>query len=49
MKLVDHHCHLDFPQFADDLDGIVARAHAAGVGVMVTIFYFFAARGREDL
>lgn len=37
MKLVDHHCHLDFPQFADDLDGIVNRAHAAGVGVMVTI------------
>ena len=37
MKLVDHHCHLDFPQFAEDLEGIVARAHAAGVGVMVTI------------
>ncbi len=37
MRLVDHHCHLDFPQFADDLDGIVGRAHAAGVGVMVTI------------
>lgn len=35
--LVDHHCHLDFPQFADDLDGIVARAGAAGVGLMVTI------------
>lgn len=35
--LVDHHCHLDFPQFAADLDGIVARAEAAGVGTMVTI------------
>ena len=37
MKLVDHHCHLDFPQFAEDLDQIIGRAHAAGVGVMVTI------------
>ena len=35
--LVDHHCHLDFPQFAPDLDGVVARAGAAGVGLMVTI------------
>ena len=35
--LVDHHCHLDFPDFADDLDGIVARAKAAGVGLMVSI------------
>ena len=24
--LVDSHCHLDFPDFADDLDAIVARA-----------------------
>jgi TatD DNase family protein len=35
--LVDSHCHLDFPDFADDLDGIVARAEAAGVGHLVTI------------
>lgn len=35
--LVDSHCHLDFPDFAGDLDGIVARAAAAGIGRMVTI------------
>lgn len=35
--LVDSHCHLDFPDFADDLGGIVARARAAGIGRMVTI------------
>src|ERR1044072_1577299 len=35
--LVDSHCHLDFPDFAAELDAIVARAEAAGVGRMVTI------------
>ena len=35
--LVDHHCHLDFPQFAAERDEIVARAAAARVGVLVTI------------
>jgi TatD DNase family protein len=35
--LIDSHCHLDFPDFAEDLDGIVARAEAAGVARMVTI------------
>jgi TatD DNase family protein len=35
--LVDHHCHLDFPDFADELDGVIARAKAAGVGLMVSI------------
>ena len=35
--LVDSHCHLDFPDFAADLDAIVARAAEAGVGRLVTI------------
>jgi TatD DNase family protein len=35
--LVDSHCHLDFPDFAAERDAVVARAHAAGIGIMVTI------------
>jgi TatD DNase family protein len=35
--LVDSHCHLDFPDFAEELDAIVGRARAAGIGRMVTI------------
>ena len=35
--IVDSHCHLDFPDLADDLDEVVARAHRAGVGHMLTI------------
>ena len=30
--LVDSHCHLDFPDFAAELDAVVARARAAGIG-----------------
>lgn len=37
MRLVDHHCHLDFPQFADQHGELIARAHRTGVGLMVTI------------
>ena len=35
--LVDSHCHLDFPEFAPELDAVVARARAASIGRMVTI------------
>jgi TatD DNase family protein len=35
--LVDSHCHLDFADFAEERDAIVARARAAGVGTMLTI------------
>ena len=37
MILVDSHCHLDFADFAEERDEIVARARAAGVERMVTI------------
>ena len=35
--LIDSHCHLDFPEFAPELDAVVARAAAAGVSRMITI------------
>jgi TatD DNase family protein len=35
--LIDSHCHLDFPDFAEERDAVIARATAAGVGRMVTI------------
>src|SRR6516165_7171147 len=35
--LVDSHCHLDFPDFAGELDAIVGRAQAAGLARIVTI------------
>ena len=35
--LIDSHCHLDFPDFAEERDEIIARAHAAGVRQIVTI------------
>ena len=35
--ITDSHCHLDFPDFADELPQVVDRAVAAGVTRMVTI------------
>lgn len=35
--LVDSHCHLDFPGLAEEREGVLERARAAGVGFMQTI------------
>ena len=35
--LVDSHCHLDFPEFAPELDAVVQRARDAGVRTCVSI------------
>lgn len=37
MTLTDSHCHLDFPEFAAELDAVVDRARAAGVSRLITI------------
>lgn len=36
-EITDSHCHLDFPDFAEELPHVIDRAHAAGVTRMVTI------------
>lgn len=35
--LVDSHCHLDFPDFAEEMPDVLARARNADVGLMLTI------------
>ena len=35
--ITDTHCHLDFPDFAEEIEAVVARAEAAGVRRMITI------------
>jgi len=37
VSLVDSHCHLDFPDFEDQLDEVVSRAGDAGIDYMLTI------------
>lgn len=36
-RITDSHCHLDFPDFDEDRDEVIARAVASGVHRMVTI------------
>ena len=35
--IIDSHCHLNFPQFKDNLDEVVSRALDKGVHRMITI------------
>jgi len=35
--LTDTHAHLDYPDFSDDIDGVIQRAKEAGVGRIITI------------
>lgn len=35
--LIDSHCHLTHPDFAEDADAAITRAHAAGVAGMIVI------------
>jgi TatD DNase family protein len=37
MMLVDSHCHLDYPGLAEDQQGVLARARAAGIGGFLNI------------
>ena len=39
--LVDSHCHLDFPEFEQDFAGVLDRASAANVKLMLTISTHF--------
>ena len=35
--LIDTHCHLDFPEFAQDQDEVISRAKEKGVGFIINI------------
>jgi TatD DNase family protein len=37
LTLIDSHCHLDFPDFAGEIDQVIARAKAAGIEKMITV------------
>ncbi len=35
--IIDSHCHLNFPDFKDDIADVISNAHANGIAVMQTI------------
>ena len=35
--LIDSHCHLDFPELADEIGEVLARARTAGIARLITI------------
>lgn len=35
--LIDSHCHLNYPGLVEDEEAVIARAHEAGVGAMISI------------
>ena len=37
MKLIDSHCHLDFPDFAEEREAVLVRARERGLVRMITI------------
>ena len=37
IKLIDSHAHLDFPDYADELDDILKRAQDAGVSRIISV------------
>lgn len=37
MKVIDSHCHLDYPGLAEDLGSVLARADGAGVSLLLSI------------
>jgi TatD DNase family protein len=37
MRIIDTHCHLADPRLRDEVDGVLARAEAAGVATMLSV------------
>jgi TatD DNase family protein len=37
MQFVDTHCHLQFPELADNIDGVISSAAEAGVGRIICV------------